>query len=119
MTTKIPQRTAGLFSAPGRPRNQGARHDYQRWHCIGCGADIFAPPSRISHVSTMHTDRCKTATPEERAAFLKTRRWPKKKKPAVQSGRALRAVDDDEMQAYMDRKSAEIERNLQEDEETK
>lgn len=58
-----------------RPRN--TRADYRSAKCVRCGYEIHAPPSRLKHVVGMHAARCSISTPEERAAFLKTGRWPR------------------------------------------
>ena len=50
-----------------------------RW-CNHCGLSFEAPPSRIAHVFRLHTGRCEAATPEERVVFVRTRRWPIRKK---------------------------------------
>lgn len=60
-----------------RPRNQGARWDYVGETCPRCGYDVWAPPSRLAWVFGLHEARCVKATPGERVAFRRTKRWPR------------------------------------------
>lgn len=53
-------------------------HAYGRRSCSRCTVVVEAPISRLDHVFWLHDNRCLKATPEERAAFLRTRCWPRK-----------------------------------------
>lgn len=61
-----------------RARRLPFRVDYDDRGCLRCGVTISAPPSRIGWVFRMHVERCEVATPEERRAFRRTGRWPRK-----------------------------------------
>jgi hypothetical protein len=78
---EITELEVAIAGAPTDRRSSWRRPTQSRRCCLTCGSDVYADPSRIRWVFSMHVERCSTSTPEERAVFTRTRRWPRKKAP--------------------------------------